>query len=153
MNLFWFTDYNKIQLDTKVSDVSNVDLLAYFKALNFNVIEINEASYDNIDKAITEAKKSDRPTYIMVHNIIAPFTPFENTTKGHHGILNSEQTIEFKKAIGLGNKAPFEYDSDVYEYGRTIMANKAKSYEEWLVELDNHKKQFPMNSFIIIRNY
>ncbi|MCA8839118.1 transketolase [Mycoplasmopsis bovis] len=136
-------DYNKIQLDTKVSDVSNVDLFAYFKALNFNVIEINEASYDNIDKVITEAKKSDRPTYIMVHNIIAPFTPFENTTKGHHGILNSEQTIEFKKAIGLENKAPFEYDSDVYEYGRTIMANKAKSYDEWLVELDNHKKQFP----------
>lgn len=79
-------DYNKIQLDTKVSDVSNVDLLAYFKAIGFNVIEVNEATYLNVNKAITEAKKSDKPTYIMVHNIIAPLLRLKTLQKGHHGI-------------------------------------------------------------------
>ncbi|MCE6090855.1 transketolase [Mycoplasmopsis agalactiae] len=136
-------DYNKIQLDTKVSDVSNVDFLSYFKAIGFNVIEVNEATYLNVDKAITEAKKSDKPTYIMVHNIIAPFTPFENTTKGHHGILTSEQTLEFKKAIGLKNTIPFEYDKDVYEHCQLLMSNKENEYQNWLIELENHRKEFP----------
>lgn len=39
----------------------------------------------------------------------------------------------------MENKVFFEYDLDVYEYGKVIMVNKVKDYEEWLVELDNYK--------------
>lgn len=83
-------DYNKIQLDIKVFDVSNVDLLVYFKVIGFNVIEVNEVIYLNVDKVIIEVKKLDKFIYIMVYNIIVFFILFENIIKGYYGILISE---------------------------------------------------------------
>ncbi|WP_029513843.1 transketolase-like TK C-terminal-containing protein [Mycoplasmopsis primatum] len=136
-------DFNKIQLDSPTNITNNIDFIAYFKALNFNTIEVQEPTINLIEKAIDEAKNSDKPTYIMVHNTIAPHTPFENSPKGHSGTLTTEQTLQFKKNLGLENMEPFNYDEDVYTYCAQLWNKKKIDYDNWVASLANHKKDFP----------
>ncbi len=69
-NLIAFTDYNKMQIDGNVDEVNCITCLARrWEAFNWNVIEINGHDFDEIDKAITKAKKSDKPTMIIADTV------------------------------------------------------------------------------------
>ncbi len=70
-NLIAFTDYNKLQIDGKTEDICNVAPLDdKWKAFGWNVITVqNGHDCNEIDEAITNAKKSDKPTMIVLHTI------------------------------------------------------------------------------------
>lgn len=136
-------DFNNAQIDSKTDEVNNINLINYFKACGFATFEVKEDEPKNIIEAINEAKASGKPSYIQVHTKIAPYTPFENTPKGHHGVLNEEQTIEFKKAMGLDKIKPFEYDSKAYDYAKSLWTPKDKTYENWNDLYAKYAKVYP----------
>lgn len=69
--LILFYDANNVTLDGPLSNSSDEDQKARFRATGWNVLEVKDGNdVELIDQAITLAKKSDRPTMIMVHTII-----------------------------------------------------------------------------------
>ena len=88
-NVIAFTDYNKMQLDGKVSDICSLEPLdKKWEAFNWNVINVkNGNDCHEIDRAIVKAKSLinlKKPTMIIL-----------NTTKG--------KGIHFAEAAGVNN--------------------------------------------------
>lgn len=88
-NLIAFTDYNKLQLDGKVSDICDLDPLSKkWEAFKWNVINVeNGNDCDEIDEAIIKAKELkhlEKPTMIIL-----------NTVKG--------KGISFAEKAGISN--------------------------------------------------
>ncbi|WP_310794919.1 transketolase [Mesomycoplasma molare] len=137
-------DFNNVQIDSKASEVNNIDFANFFKSNNFNVIILKSNDPEEIEKAITRAKRNMRPTYIQVPTTIAFATPMANLSKGHNGILNETETIEFKKKLSLSTLIPFEYDSKAYELGNKMMHTKNASYKKWEAKFLIYKEKFPI---------
>ena len=136
-------DYNQIQIDSRVEEVNDVNLVKYFESQKFNTIVVKDPKPENIEKAIVESRKSDKPTYIQVHTIIAKNTPKENTPSGHNGVLSPDETIEFKKKLGLDNLEPFKYSNDVYKFGESLWEAKEKHYEQWNKNWKTYSDKYP----------
>lgn len=136
-------DFNETQIDSKSYEVNNVDFINYFKANHFSTFDVMSDSFEEINNAIQEAKKSNKPSYIRVHTTIAKNTPYENIPKGHNGYLNENQTIEFKKKCDLNNLIPFNYENDVYDYCLQLMKEKNLNYDNWVNLFSKYKKLFP----------
>lgn len=136
-------DFNETQIDSKSYEVNNVDFINYFKANHFSTFDVMSDSFEEINNAIKEAKKSNKPSYIRVHTTIAKNTPYENIPKGHNGYLNENQTIEFKKKCDLNNLIPFNYENDVYDYCLQLMKEKNLNYDNWVNLFSQYKKLFP----------
>ena len=136
-------DFNETQIDSKSYEVNNVDFINYFKANHFSTFDVMSDSFEEINNAIQEAKKSNKPSYIRVHTTIAKNTPYENIPKGHNGYLNENQTIEFKKKCDLNNLIPFNYEKDVYDYCLELMKEKNLKYDNWVNLFFKYKKLFP----------
>ncbi|QSF13579.1 transketolase [Mycoplasma sp. Mirounga ES2805-ORL] len=153
-DLILIHDYNGIQIDSETKDVNNIDFLSYFQSNNFNVFDVERDKPKLIIDAIQKAKNSDKPSYIRVHTTIAKYAPNEGTPKGHNGVLNSEQTVEFKTKLGLKNTIPFEYSKNVYAYGKELLDQKEFEYNKWLKMFNQYKKNFPneYNELVKLQN-
>ena len=70
-NLIAFTDYNKLQLDGKTSDICSIEPLSKkWESFGWEVIEVkNGNNCKEIDNAIIKAKKSEKPVMIILHTI------------------------------------------------------------------------------------
>ena len=136
-------DYNSIQIDSRVEEVNNIDFVKFFESQKFNTIVVTEPTSENIDAAIKKARVSDKPTYIQIQTLIATNTPQENTSAGHNGVLSEQETIEFKKKIGLTDLTPFEYSDDVYEFGNSLWEPKTKHYEQWQELFKSYSNENP----------
>lgn len=136
-------DFNETQIDSKSYEVNNVDFINYFKANHFSTFDVMSDSFEEINNAIQEAKKSNKPSYIRVHTTIAKNTPYENIPKGHNGYLNENETIEFKKKCDLNNLIPFNYENDVYDYCLQLMKEKNLNYDNWVNLFSQYKELFP----------
>ncbi|MDJ1646977.1 transketolase-like TK C-terminal-containing protein [Mycoplasma phocimorsus] len=136
-------DFNNVQIDSRASEVNNIDFIKFFKSQNFNTIVVKEPTHENILNAINKAKKSQLPTYIQIHTIIAQNTPNADTPKGHNGTLDETNTLEFKKKIGLENTIPFEYDQDVYDFVQQSWVNKKKNFNKWTKQWKNYSVKYP----------
>lgn len=139
-------DFNGIQIDTKSNEVNNIDLVKFFESQKFNTIVVKDPTTENIDNAIIESRNSDKPTYIQIHTVIAQNTPQENTSSGHNGVLNNEETIDFKKKIGLDDLIPFQYGKDIYEHGEQLWSSKNKNYQKWKDSWKFYSKKYPRES-------
>lgn len=97
-NVIAFTDSNKLQLDGAVKDICNIEPL-YNKWVSFgwNTISVeNGNSCYEIDKAITEAKKSDKPSMIILNTVKGHGIKFveEAGTSNHSMKISKEQLNE-----------------------------------------------------------
>ncbi|CAM9134087.1 transketolase [Mycoplasma todarodis] len=136
-------DFNSVQIDSRTEEVNDINIIDFFKSQKFDTFEVTEPTPENITKAIELAKKSKKPSFIQVHTVIAPGTPFENTSSGHNGTLDEDKTIGFKEKWGLENKVPFKYDDDVYEFASKLWEPKNKEYANWKEIMGVYKEKFP----------
>lgn len=142
-NLIVIHDYNDVQIDSRSSLVNNVDFAKYFKSIGFKPLILKGNSVAEISKAIAEAKLADSPVYIQVPTIIAYGTAVANKPAGHHGFLNTQQSIEYKVNLGLENTTPFFVESEFLEEGQKIMAQKQENYKKWVAKLETYKQNYP----------
>lgn len=136
-------DYNGVQIDSKSSEVNNIDFVKYFQSQNFNTFVVENDDPELIEKALEAAKKSSKPSYVQINTTIARYTPFAGTSKGHNGTLDAENTLKFKQIQGLTNTAPFDYDLEVYEYAQSFWEDKNAYYESWSNMFAAYSKQYP----------
>ena len=86
-NLVAIVDYNKLQSDDYCENVTSLELLsAKWKAFNWNVIEINGHSFEEIAFAFDVAKKVKRkPTCIIAHTVKGKGVSFMENNPLWHG--------------------------------------------------------------------
>ncbi|MGV1739062.1 transketolase [Mycoplasmoides pneumoniae] len=130
-------DSNRVQMDSVVRDVSLENLQTRFTNMGWNYLETSDAVAD-IDAAIKQAKKSDKPTFIEVHTTIAKNTTLEDQPAGHWFIPTDKDFARFNSNTKT-NFTPFEYPQTVYDlFHKQVIARQAKpvqAYKELLEKL------------------
>ena len=100
-NLIAFTDNNKMQIDGLTKDVLGVeDLVAKWKAFGWNAVRINGHDFDDIDRAVTDAKRQNgKPTMIIADTVKGKGggARFENQVSSHNAQLTLDEAKEIIK--------------------------------------------------------
>ena len=140
-NLIMFYDSNDIQLSTETSVVMNEDTAAKYRALRWEVIEIDGNDTAQIRQAIEKAKKvEDKPTLIIGKTIMgkgakkADDTSYERNCSTHGAPLGGDAYTNTIKNLGGDPENPFVIWPDVKEmYDARLKKLEdivAKRYEE-----------------------
>ncbi len=125
-------DANNVTLDGGLDLSFDEDVEKRFKACNWNVLRVNDANcIKDTQKQIKKAKKSDKPTLIIIKSIIGYMSSKQNTSKVHGSPLGEEDTNNIKKQINWNYKE-FEVPNKVYELYKKNFARRGKNaYNKW----------------------
>lgn len=98
-NLTAILDFNGLQIDGPNREVKNIEPVnEKFNVFGWHVIEIDGHDFDQIDKAIEEAKATKgKPTLIIAHTIKGKGVSFMENQVGWHGSAPNEE--QRQKAI------------------------------------------------------
>ena len=140
-NLIMFYDSNDIQLSTETEVVMNEDTAAKYRALQWEVIEINGNDVAQIRQAIEKAKAvKDKPTLIIGKTIMGKGaikgdgTSYERNCSTHGAPLGGDAFRNTIKNLGGDPENPFVIMPEVqamYEARKKELENiVAKRYEE-----------------------
>ncbi|MDF2672103.1 MAG: transketolase [Clostridiales bacterium] len=102
-NLTAFVDHNRLQIDGPVEKVMNPEPVAdKFVAFGWHVISIDGHSFEEIFKAIDEAKTvKGKPTMIVANTVKGKGVSFMENQAGWHGTApNKEQRDQAIKELG-----------------------------------------------------
>jgi len=124
-------DNNDITIDGRVSLSDRTDQRARFAAAGWKVLSCDGHDAADIDRALTEAKGSDRPVLIDCKTVIGFGSPKKANTSGAHGSPLGDAEIAATKAIYGWEHGPFDIPADVLEAWRAIGARGAIAHEEW----------------------
>lgn len=127
--VFW--DNNNITIDGTVDKVSVTDQANRFKAMGWEVLNINGHSYEEIIAAVEKAHKSKKPTLIACKTTIGFGAPTKSgTSKVHGSPLGAEEIAGMRK--NLKWDAPeFEVPADTLAMWRAAGMKSASIYDEW----------------------
>jgi len=137
-------DNNNITIDGAVSNADSTDQIARFQASGWNTIEIDGHDQAAIEKALLEAKTSDKPTMIAAKTTIGFGAPKKaGTNKVHGSPLGAEELAGAKEALGIAYPA-FEVPAETLEAWRAAGRRSQNVRGEWLSRLgaSAHKAEF-----------
>ncbi len=124
-------DNNDITIDGRVSLSDVTDQRARFAAAGWKVLSCDGHDPADIDRALTEAKGSDRPVLIDCKTIIGFGSPKKADTSGAHGAPLGDAEIAATKEIYGWPYGPFEIPEDVLSAWRAIGARGAEARGAW----------------------
>lgn len=144
-NLIMFYDANEIQLSTETCDVMNEDTGAKYRAMGWEVFEIDGNDVAQIRTAIEAAQKVvGKPTLIIGRCIMgkgalkADGSSYERSCKTHGAPLGGDAYVNTVKNLGGDPENPFVIFDDVKEiYTKraaeleAIAAERHAEEEEW----------------------
>lgn len=123
-------DDNGITIDGKVSIADVTDQKARFAASGWNVMSCDGHDPEDIDRALTAAKASDKPTMIACKTHIALGHAAQDTSKGHGALTDVAQMAAAKAAYGW-EYGPFEIPADVKSAWEAKGKRGAAAHAEW----------------------
>ena len=142
-NLIVFYDSNDIQLSSTTDVVMNEDTAAKYRALGWEVFEINGHDIDQIRKAIEAAQKvQGKPSMIIGKCIMGKGalkedgSSYENNCKTHGAPLGGGAFVNTVKNLGGDPENPFAIFDDVKE----LYAKRAKELEAIAAERKAEEK-------------
>ena len=130
-------DDNDISIDGSTDLSVSDDQLARFAASNWDVTRVDGHDPEAIDKAITNAKASDKPSLIACRTVIGYGAPTKQGTSATHGApLGDDEIAGTRAALGWSH-APFEIPDDVLNAWRSAGSRGAAAREAWEGRLAN----------------
>ena len=139
-------DKNNVTLDggLQQSSIDNVGMK--FKAMNFNVICCDGHNITKIDKAISKAKASKKPTVIILNTVIGKDTELANSHLSHGKVYSCEDIEKLKKLYNIDNEK-LSLSSEVKEYFKSIkqsivseLKDREEQFEKQLKENGKEKE-------------
>ena len=134
-NLIMYYDANKVQLSTRVEEVSDEDTAMKYKAWGWKVIEIDGNNPQQIREALSQAwAETQAPTLIIGHSIMgkgikAPDgSPLEGLTSTHgQPISKAGADVDLTiRSMGGNPEHPFQIFEDVKSYYEEVLKKKEK---------------------------
>ena len=123
-------DDNGITIDGKVEIADITDQRARFAASGWNVLSCDGHDPADIDRALSAAKRSDRPTMIACKTHIALGHAAQDTSKGHGALTDSAQMAAAKAAYGW-TAAPFDVPAKIKSEWEGFGARGAAAHAAW----------------------
>jgi len=134
LTVFW--DDNDISIDGRVSLSDITDQIARFQAAGWHTIRVDGHDPDQIDAAIEEAKRADKPTLIACKTHIGFGAPNrQDTAKAHGSPLGDDEIAATRDAYGW-NHAPFDIPAEIKAEWEEIGRRGASEREAWQDRLD-----------------
>ncbi|MFO7968747.1 MAG: transketolase [Candidatus Izemoplasmatales bacterium] len=135
-------DSNDVQLDGPVDNAHSDDIGKKVQAMNWDYYLIDEYhDYEGLNKAIEQAKKTDKPSFIEVKTIIGEGASSEGTSESHGKPIGVEETNKMRKKLGY-NKGLFEvYDEAYEEFNNTFKKRGNEKYTNWIKTLEKVKEE------------
>lgn len=144
-NLVLIYDYNKRTIDGGLEIASIENVKKRFEAINFDVFEVQDGnSVDEITKNLLLAKKSNKPSIVIVNTILGYASEFENQSIVHGKVLSMEQ-IEFVKNKLNINVTPFEILDDVKTYVQNCKEKIQARFENKMQLLSDYSQKYPVD--------
>jgi len=126
-------DSNEITIEGDTSIAWSEDVGKRFDAQGWNVLKINGHCYDDIDKALTAAKKSTKPTIIIANTIIGRGADGLEGSHETHGAPLGEDVIKASKLkAGFDANEKFAISEDVLLRFRCAIEQGDLAEKEWI---------------------
>ncbi len=132
-NLIVLYDSNSVTLDSRTDVTFKENVLERFRAMGWYTDTVkNGLVINDINKAITKAKESGKPSIIEIKTIIGIGSSLAGSNEVHGKPLEKEDMEQLKTSLGISN-TPFYVDENARTYFRSkIAARGNKKYEEWV---------------------
>ena len=136
-------DSNKISIEGSTDLAFSENVCDRYKALGWDTFVVHDGNdLDEINAAIEEAKKSDKPALIEVKTKIGYGSPREDSAKAHGEPLGKEDRKSTREFFGLPDE-DFYVDEDVRAHFQKIVEeNTAKVNEKKKIE-EEYAKKYP----------
>ncbi|RZW04215.1 MAG: transketolase [Rhodobacteraceae bacterium] len=123
-------DDNNISIDGEISLSDITDQRQRFKAAGWQALECDGHDPEDIDRALTQAKSSKKPTMIACKTHIGFGSPKQDTAKAHGSPLGDEGIQATRDAYGWPY-GRFEVPSEIVEQWRAIGRRGADEVAAW----------------------
>ncbi|MFV9875184.1 MAG: transketolase [Rickettsiales endosymbiont of Dermacentor nuttalli] len=137
-------DDNNISIDGPVSLATSENQLARFEATGWHVQSIDGHNFEQIRKAIKEAKNSNKPSLIACKTIIGYGAPTKAATANVHGSpLGGNEAEGVRKNLNWPYP-PFVIPEEIKEAWLQVTGVGKSAYMEWSNNLKqcSHKEEF-----------
>jgi transketolase len=130
-NLIVLWDNNNISIDGKVSLSDITDQRKRFEAAGWKVLHCDGHDPEDIDRALTEAKTSDRPVMVDCKTHIGYGSPKKQDTKDAHGSpLGPDEIAKVREIYGWSH-APFVIPNEIISDWRATGSRGADARAAW----------------------
>jgi transketolase len=135
-NLILIYDSNRITIEGSTDLSISEDIRKRFESQSWEVLEIDGHNFDEIDEALSIAKKSDKPVIIIANTIIAKGAgELEGSHHSHGAPLGDEIIAKAKEAAGFDPDKKFFVDEDVMARFRCAIEEGDLLEREWIHSL------------------
>jgi transketolase len=124
-------DDNGISIDGPLSLADSVDQVKRFEAAGWAASRIDGHDPEAIDRALSEAKKSNKPTMIACKTTIGFGAPTKAGTASSHGSPLGADEIKGARATLGWTYPPFEIPSDVLNWWRAAGQRSKATHKAW----------------------
>jgi transketolase len=123
-------DNNNISIDGEISLSDVTDQRKRFAAAGWQVLACDGHDPEDIDRALTAAKSSSKPTLIDCKTHIGLGSAFQDSAKAHGSPLGADNIAKLREVYGWPHPA-FEVPEDIVGQWRAIGARGAEARTEW----------------------
>ena len=138
-NLIILYDDNNITIDGKTDITFTEKIDERFLSMNWDVFNVENGSIDSEDifNKITYAKKSNKPSIIIVKTKIGYGSPLEDTSKAHGAPFGIDVTKKMKQNSLFDYESQFVVDKDVKIFFDEIKQKKQLAFKSSKIEVFN----------------
>ncbi|MAM61199.1 transketolase [Maritimibacter sp. UBA3975] len=123
-------DNNNISIDGEISMSDITDQRKRFQASGWQVLACDGHDPDDIDRALTEAKKSKKPTLIDCKTHIGFGSSKQDTAKAHGSPLGEDEIVKLRDTYNWPHAA-FVIPNEVADQWKTIGERGAEDRRAW----------------------
>lgn len=139
LTVLW--DDNRISIDGDTALSFSEDVLARFRAYGWAVKRVDGHDPVAVDRALSAALRSTKPTLIACRTIIGLGAPNKGGTAASHGApLGPEEAAAAKAALGW-TAPPFEIPPDIKALWEAAGRRSAGARRSWLKRLARHPQR------------
>jgi len=131
-NLVVIYDSNRITIEGSTDLSISEDIQKRFEAQGWEVFECDGHNFEEIDKAITDAKASTKPALIIANTVIAKGAgELEGSHHSHGAPLGDDVIAKAKQEAGFDPEKKFFVDEDVLARFRCAIEEGDLAEREW----------------------
>ena len=131
-NLIVIYDSNDICLDGPVDECLSEDTKLRYESYGWFVQSIDGHSFDMIQKAITKAKSTNKPSLIIAKTVIGKGSPnLQGTSEVHGKAMGADEVLLTKNKLNIPSDHPFQIPDSVKFFFESQEIKHRRSYLDW----------------------